>query len=433
MNFEEYRHLDVRVKQKYNKYYDAFPTVMSIIDTPIRHYESGNTDLATNHFRSGSIRIRERFWSRYLKYASKVLSKQDRSTIAIMLNRRFDWIKDKWTQQVEKEGYIPITKPEHITQDWKSILKLDKVNLMRAVRRKRSVSTKCKEIVSKGIENIERPKKVLGDIKQNINKEIEKMSDVLRSLNISMIVSNGDYTFSQSILCKAAQSIDITYVVIAHGYIQNPRLISFCPIKADHLILWTKKQQQEVKKVIKNKKTNVHYLGFPKRNNFGCAKLTTFNEDTIVLFVFGEIKVDAQHSKYSEIIIDIAKQFKRRGASIRLRPKPKDNNKQIVQRIRSEVECNISSHSLQYDLQNADAVVGTNTSVLVESIYGGVPTIQIKDLAKKKFDHVPQVAAKELLSGKMDQIIGKFEYVETDNCHINVEKHISRFIQKFAR
>ena len=105
---------------------------------------------------------------------------------------------------------------------------------------------------------------ILDNSENKIKKHIFRLSKIYRYRNIQAIFTTGSTSYSTSSLCLAAKKSQITYTVLAHGYISNPELITIAPIRSNYLILWTKYQANILKEKVEDlEKHKLLYFGYP--------------------------------------------------------------------------------------------------------------------------------------------------------------------------
>lgn len=229
-----------------------------------------------------------------------------------------------------------------------------------------------------------------------IKKHIFRLSKIYRYRNIQSIFTTGSTSYSTSSLCLAAKISEITYTILAHGYISNPQLITVAPIRSNYLLLWTKYQADMLKeKVEDSEKYKLLYLGYPGDK----IKKNKIKTPRKVLFVLEPIDKLVNMKPVSlKAILQLYDKFKKEFECV-FRPHPKDsqNYKRISKILKVELEL-LSKHSLKKDLSITNAVISTNSSVLVQANLNNIYAFQIKEGVRSVFDGVPCYDVNTLLS-----------------------------------
>ncbi len=237
-----------------------------------------------------------------------------------------------------------------------------------------------------------------------IKKHILKLSRIYKMRNVKAILSTGSSSFSSSSLCLAAKISGINYTILAHGYISNPELITIAPVRSNFLIVWTKYQVKMLKEKIKNdEKDKVLYLGYPGERIIREVKKPTKK----ILFALEPIQ------KLIEMDTDILKNIRYLSKKLKgkfdlvFRPHPKDSKNYNKIKNILHIETNmISNNSLKNDLSTVDAVIATNSSVLIHANLSGIYSYQIQEGAKSIYDGIPCYDIKSLID-TLDKILNE--------------------------
>lgn len=211
-------------------------------------------------------------------------------------------------------------------------------------------------------------------------------------MNIKVIISQDDANPANRIVCKAAQASGAKFIVVSHGYIQDPYLISICPIEANMFLTWTDSQMRDIKSVANNK-SKIKCIGFPKHIGKSVSDRNWKNQ---ILFASEPLVDRLTKSNYRTHIKSIIDHILREDYNVlfRLHPKERDNQ-QVISFIKDQ-GADISSNSLLEDVESSRLVLGSNTSVLVESSYLSRATYQVEELARYNFESVNKVSIDDL-------------------------------------
>lgn len=219
---------------------------------------------------------------------------------------------------------------------------------------------------------------ILSKVEENIEKEIKKTQKVLRKNNVKGLVCNTDFTPKDRVLVAAANRLEIEYTVIAHGYIQDQTLLSYAPIKADNLLVWSEKQKLEVQAAVTSKeKSKVKYYGWPKLYQ----KWSKPSRGQI-LVVFPPISGNystATNRESSKILLNELVNYYR---EIKVRLHPRESGSVIpgwLSEMLQSGKIEMSNKELEEEFDQSLLVVGLQSSTLMESALYGVPTFQYSE------------------------------------------------------
>lgn len=237
---------------------------------------------------------------------------------------------------------------------------------------------------------------ILDNSENKIKKHIFRLSKIYRYRNIQAIFTTGSTSYSTSSLCLAAKKSQITYTVLAHGYISNPELITIAPIRSNYLILWTKYQANILKEKVEDlEKHKLLYFGYPgdkimKNKSKVSRKILFALEPIDKLVKTHPFSLKATLYLYNKLKDEFECFF---------RPHPKDSlNYMRISKILDVNLESLSNCSLNKDLSVAKVVVSTNSSVLIQANLNNIHAFQIKEGVRPVFDGVPCYDIKTLLS-----------------------------------
>lgn len=239
--------------------------------------------------------------------------------------------------------------------------------------------------------------KRLSRIDQAAKKGVNRISDFITRKNYQMIVAQGEAGPSERLLCEAAALSGVPYVVISHGYIQDPKLISIAPIRSAGLVVWSKKQQEELQNALQpDQAQRIFYFGYPKD-----IYLNGEIERKNVLFVMEPF---CRLINYEECLAAVGRSIRglqEKQFNVAVRPHPKDLrscNMEYICRYLGIGHQELSRGSLGDELRGAAFVIGTNSSVLFEASALGIPTFQIDECCVSDFEGVQKIRSTEVLA-----------------------------------
>ncbi|ABI57707.1 HAD family hydrolase [Alkalilimnicola ehrlichii MLHE-1] len=207
---------------------------------------------------------------------------------------------------------------------------------------------------------------------------LENATRHLRAMNVTAVITTGDAGPAPRLLCAAARRLGIPYLVVCHGYLQDPNLVSVCPVHADALLVWSAAQQRQLRTVLPpDQADRVHYFGNP------CAdgRRGTGTGDAVLIALEPQ-EAMAAAPRQAELLSRLVTQLQAAGRRVVVRPHPKSRACAQTRRLIQDWGCEASRGTLERDLDEAAAVVGANTSVLFEAATRGVPAFQVAELAR---------------------------------------------------
>ena len=194
--------------------------------------------------------------------------------------------------------------------------------------------------------------------------------------DIRLIIADGDSLPHLRVIGSVAKRRGCPFIVLAHGYAQNPKLISLAPIHADYLLTWTEQQAEDIRAVLPSaQRSKVLCFGYPK----DLSEPSSLADS--LLIVWHPTRQDDLVEQVRELraVID---QYAADGFKVRLRFHPKeDRHTEFLHELDREVE--ISNEVLETALQRAAVVIGSRSSALVEAAMSGIPTYQLERYARE--------------------------------------------------
>ena len=168
-------------------------------------------------------------------------------------------------------------------------------------------------------------------------------------------------------------------VEIAHGFTMSPCLISVAPIEVDLQVVWTQRLASRIQSVLPvEDRSRVRSFGFPKASIRNVPKSTA-----LVLIDPISRKNLWERQKYLRILDRLVSAFQSLNLSVVLRLHPSETERQnsTAVDLNSRFGLAASTNTLESDLVDATIVAGSQSSVLVEAVYNGIPAMQITELA----------------------------------------------------
>ena len=388
---------------------------MLVLDKPIRDWESGKQGRAIRNIKSSTnFNIRKLAYCEYVKNVSLIARSEKTPGIYVSASR-FEQMEDIVKDVADEIGHNIFDRDEKKRLIGKLTLK-GVIPHAFVLRRKKSTE----EILSSFDKVINGRSKSLKKLNKIVELNVKEIKSVISRLGIKCMVTQGDGTVQASVVCRAAKELGVKYISVAHGYIQNPYLISICPIRGDYLLTWTKSQKEDIKNVIsESEKGKVKYIGCPKHIGVNLESDKFKN----ALFVSEPINSKLSDERYMNYLHRTKEVMEEKfnDYSFRLHHKESD---EVIQYLKSK-GFSISENELINDLAKYDVVLGSNTSALFESAYVGNPTFQVKELARFNFDGVNTMSIE-----KLRRVLSSRDNIVAASSHNSLPKYSEAYIKK---
>lgn len=249
--------------------------------------------------------------------------------------------------------------------------------------------------------------KFLKVLDQVVAKDVSYVSKKLSKVGIEFIFMQNDSSPLDRLICKAANKVNCKVIVLAHGYIQCPSLITIAPIFSDRLCVWTEHQKDCLVKVLTgDNRKKVKYLGSFLGHSAIISKLDEKNS----LIVLEPLPKDTEsRNRFVDILTCYLKSIQDAGFSIIIRPHPTFKNDAFSFFNSGLFNIEVSTCDNVYDdIERSLFVLGTNSSVLVQAGILGKPAYQVEELKKCYFEYADVVNLKEFVT-KLNSINNQSE------------------------
>lgn len=381
--YSEYAYFHCSFKKRFQSFSKQYPLLFLLLEKELRNYHAGRKELFKQNIKavgnkSFHRKLAYRLYELMLYMMPKFLAGPNEKVFTD-LSRFPDVLEEMNT--ISKENSLNVLERSKILS-----LALRGGDVSRLISHNPVILTVFKEIDSLGVESFLCHHELLSRHERDLEKLFEKVKRFLIDLKIKFIVSDGDSTYYSRLLCEAAKSVSCRYIVVCHGYIQDPNLISIAPVSADILYVWSESQRDLVNKLTDftfEKKIKV--LGYPFRKS---PIIEVKNNN--VLFVSEPFSQMEYHNEpnWFDMIVDSLKNL---GLRVRVRLHPKDRSRQILLDKVASLDCEIAHGTLDEELSKVSLVIGTNSSVLFEASERGKNAWQIKDFKIHDFEGVDEV------------------------------------------
>lgn len=256
-----------------------------------------------------------------------------------------------------------------------------------------------------GVGEVIRDEDYMSYIDGLVRDEVSSCSILLTRLGYRLLILETDSSPYSRVLCEAARMSNTRVVVIAHGYIQDPQLISIAPIHADYLYVWSMSQKSGLQSALPmSERAKVRYDGSPVHiSGIKSTKETSYKTCLIAIEPVSSLK--KKFEEWNAILIRALKALNALDYRCLVRVHPKDSSSDAIITVLEELQGELVDYELSvvssiYDeLLRTDLVVISNTSVGVQAVAMGIPSIQIKELKAFEFDNIPAVSVIDIENG----------------------------------
>ena len=383
--FKEFKYFDEDFRHHFRILRNAYPNVFSVLEYELRKMHAGRYNEMKLE------KVARRFG------AKKLFKDRIRSH---MNNRVFEAISKKST--IENASYIcQINKFPHISKLISETLTPNQAReaekraiRLHALYRQRLAATGIvgrlfRFAVNLNKRDITGSHNFLQNEEKRIRDFISIISQWISQNNILFIIAQGDYMAHQRILVSACRRSSVPFMVIAHGYIQDPKLVPIAPVQGHVLFVWSEEQRKALVRAGIPEET-VAFVGNPQAN----LVIDAPKKDTALIcwHPLGSIKSDAEEINDINLIVDKLCAH----IAVKFRPHPKDYDRFSTTDISNSINTSISMNNFYQDLASAQAVVGTTSSTLIEAVSNRRSTTQIEGYASVGFEKIKTKRAADL-------------------------------------
>ena len=251
-------------------------------------------------------------------------------------------------------------------------------------RRTKKMVLQFKYLGDKDAQKLLSNHKFMSALDHSVSQDIWRLSKLIQRLGIKVFFNSGDSSGPARILIEACKVANAKVITIAHGYFSEPTLIGVMPVHAHCLLLWTKKQVQDVSRAVQHEdKEKVRYIGFPKD-----FKLDERNPiKNTALLMFGRISEVLNETSKEETLAKLINILEKNGYSVTIRMHPNEPlNDHRLRKFISENTMEISQNSLLDDLSRYELVLGADSSALIEAVSAGCRVIEIQELKSPNYE-----------------------------------------------
>lgn len=217
--------------------------------------------------------------------------------------------------------------------------------------------------------------------------------------NIKLFLASGDSQPFSRMLCRVARSLGLPYIVLAHGYVSEPRLVTIAPLHGDQLILWTELQRRQIAAAVPERAQDLLCFGYPLRPR----RLAPASGNRRVLFAWEPIRRLPDPGPHVAALGSLAEACRKAGYAAAFRPHPKERGDADIRRTVEGLGMAWDTADLSSSLDAASLVASSNSTVLTEAAVAGRPAVQIAELAVFGFEGAPAVRVADFAPDRLMQ------------------------------
>lgn len=392
MDFSKYKGFRKKINDEYGYYYKKYPNAILVLDYLIQisvHSEfqptSGiNKKDFVNTFdeltESNFIRNIYNFYLHWISYVFKPY-KNTFTVHSSIENHKFPGLNQIFFQVSKKNNWKSIFHANIEINYLIDVLLLRKISPYSAFisRNTKKVLSKCRISDKTSLLNFLKDKSLMSDLDRRVQSDIGRTTKLISRLSINIYINTGDSSGFARVLNEAIKNTNFKTISFSHGYIGDPNLLGVAPIWSDKLVLWTRKQRQEIELVLdKNLKSKLEFIGYPKNISTDFKKIK--NKKALILV--GPIYEILINEKLNALFSRVIKSIQGFSKEVILRLHPHERAAKIpeIENFIKQNNIKLSKNDLNEDLSNSQYIFGTDTSTLVEAAYAGKKVYHIEDL-----------------------------------------------------
>ncbi len=266
--------------------------------------------------------------------------------------------------------------------------------------------------------NWEQYSHLLTSLEETLTKKVHKLSEWIKTSNISQYISAYSDRFEEILLCHAFKKLNLVSKEICHGV--NAHSLKYSdnvvPENADILYVWSQQYYDNTIEFTDTSRLKV--CGYPKydekqishfQKKYSRKKLITFfSQSTYDIGATTSPEINdefiAEERRFREALIEKLKILKEKhGYYIRFRYHPGETSANGVDRVSeksliSKLGFETSTGSLEQDIFESEVCIGVNTSCLYEANILGCHVFQLdfKYCPSVHFKNIPLVSEKDI-------------------------------------
>lgn len=389
IDFNGYPKLERLIEEQYGFAYARYPHAMLVLDTVVREYEQGNSKQVEVNL-SGLAKFSwfNAFYPTYLRLAglASLGMPKRRLFTSVVKARRFE---ERLIGICESNGIDCGPAKGSRFRRRAGIFALERILLLNAAISQFSTRRALKRVWQQGILRSLHSHTLMERLDRAVRRDVRRLEWIVTHFGIELILMEDASSGGGRLVSTAARNVGAKTIVVAHGYVVNRFLVTICPVRSDALVLWTKAQANEIGRMLPPvDRRRLYYVGYPLHGPMH----QTPPKGKHLLFVSEPLGMDGRCDENLEALAPVVAKLRDFGYRIRFRLHPKDwRTQEVAQGVRSwGVE--LSFGNLQDALREADIVVGSNSSCLVEAAYQGKIVFQIAEFARNEYEGAERVS-----------------------------------------
>ncbi len=379
MDFSNYPAFQTRFQDSYGWLERDYPFALMVLESELRNLLSGEDETA----RRNISRLTEHYFP--IDLLLRQVSHRRSADSQIYLEMPgFERTRQELAARFRQEGYGIFSDRRFFRTGANKVL--HKMTTMG-----RAFPDAMKLADRAGMEALLNDRAALSRLDSAIEGNYRRVKDFLRAQKIALCVATGDSKPFSRIIIKAANELRIPYIVMVHGYVSEPLLVTIAPIRADKLIVWSQRQQQLLQKVLPARRDDIVTFGFPPRVSLS----GDISPERRILFAWEPLERQSLKEPHLKVLGPMARACLRDGITPVFRPHPKERWMQDLMHELTDLGFQIDSDDLGTALSRAGCVVSSNSTVLSEAAAAGKPACQVAELAAFDFEGARMVTAKQ--------------------------------------
>lgn len=391
MRFPHYQDFEVKFQRNYGLTLSTYPMIERCFGLEFRNFMGGYDAIA----RRNLMRRAERYAP-----ADPILRRLGRSTSAMdQVSLDLPGFKDIRTElehRFQDDGLDPLSKHRILGVSAQRILR-------KLATLGRSYADASKLMAKHGPDALLAEKHLLDRLEGDLTRNFKSVLDFTRRQRIRAFISQGDGKPHERVFCAVAKDVGIPFVVLSHGYVSEPHLISVAPLYADAFVAWTEDQKRELARAVPERADDFHCFGFPTKIG-GLSRRETAEH---VVLVWEPLILSGLLCEHAPRIIEIAKQVRDAGYVPLFRAHPKETKAPEINAFLSDAGILPDTQDLKASLASAHAIVSSNSSVLTEAAFCGCLALQIEELKSTDYEGAVEIPLEQVGYVLKDPLVAK--------------------------
>lgn len=378
ITFEGYQPFRRRLLSRYGAVFQQYPAAALLLDLPLTVFEETGEDRSAWYFGNWTRprSRRSRFLSGARRFAVRGTSG---SCVLDDIRGRFPFVTESLRRAAHSLGWSTLFTElpgGGVIRD--AIAVRSHLPVTAAIASCSRTSALLRRISDCGLKHALQSGLLLAELEAAAGDLVQQIRKELEASRVRAIVTIDDAQGDSRLVIRAAAEAGIRTIVVAHGFIVHPCLRSICPPIADVLLVWTPQQRDAICKVIDpDLADRIRYLGFPKRYSCNSARSLADGECLIATSLLQPLLGEEGFRQSFHALISTCSA---ECLSVHIRLHPKERHKPDVLQFLEDLNVHPDDRPIDEALRNSSLVLGSQSSVLVEAAFSGIPSFQVKEL-----------------------------------------------------